>query len=81
MNTNTPTNILLIHHEPEEKLKKKLHQPGYRVITVASLVEGFRQMLQKKFALILLAILPEMGGIITRIEQLAKMYDTPIVYL
>ena len=80
MNTTKPTNILLIHHEPET-VKKKLYQPGYHVVTVASLIEGFRRMLQEQFALILLATLPEMSGTITHIEQLAKMYDTPIVYL
>jgi len=81
MNSKTPTNILLIHNEPEEKLKKDLHKPGYRVVTVPSLVEGFRRMLQEKFALILLAILPGMENVITLIERLAKIYDIPIVYL
>lgn len=81
MNRNTPTNILLIHKQPEEKLKKDLHKPGYRVVTVSSLLEGFRRMLQEKFSLILLAILPGMEEVITLIERLAKLYDIPIVYL
>jgi len=75
------TNILLIHNEPEEKLKKNLNKPGYHVVTVPSPVEGFRRMLQENFALILLAILPKMEEAITLIQRLAKMYDIPIVYL
>jgi len=80
MNTKL-TNILLIHNEPEEKLKKDLNQPGYHVVTVPSPVEGFRRMLQENFALILLAILPGVEEVITLIQRLAKMYDIPIVYL
>ena len=80
MNANL-TNILLIHDEPKETLKKELNKPGYRVVTVPSPVEGFRRMLQENFALILLAALPRLEEVITQIRRLAKMYDIPIVYL
>ena len=76
-----PTNILLIHKQPGEKLKEDLNKPGYRVVTVPSAAEGFRRMLQENFALILLAILPGVEDVVTLIEQVAKMYDIPIVYL
>ncbi|MGB0384251.1 MAG: hypothetical protein ACPGWR_05435 [Ardenticatenaceae bacterium] len=75
------TNILLIHNQPEEKLKKKLNKPAYRVVTVPSAVEGFRQMLQQNFALILLAILPGTEDVVTLIQGLANMYEIPIFYL
>ena len=59
------TNILLVHNQPEEKLKKDLNKPGYRVVTVPSPAEGFRRLLQENFALILLAILPGVEDVIT----------------
>lgn len=80
MNVNL-TNILLIHHQPEEKLKQDLHKPGYHVVTVSCPAEGFRQLLQQNFSLILLAILPKTEKIITLIQRLAEIYDIPIVYL
>ncbi len=81
MKTNTLTNILLIDSEPEEKLKRDLNQPGYHVVTVSSLAEGLRRMLQENFVLILLAMLPGMEDRIAQLKRLAKFDDIPIVYL
>ena len=80
MNTKL-INILLVHNQPEQKLKKDLNKPGYRVVTVPSPVEGFHRLLQENFALILLAILPGTEEVITLIQQLAKIYDIPIIYI
>ena len=75
------TKILLVGHSEEAELIEQLSSPGYSLVKVASLREGFRRLICESFALILLYAINEMDEVANLIKKLANMYAIPILLI
>ena len=72
------TKILLVDHREEAELIEKLSAPGYSLVKVSSLREGFRRLIRESFDLIFCHAINELDEVANLIKKLANMYDIPI---
>lgn len=81
------TMILLVDNHPQKQSEleadyAKLNVPGYSLVKVHSFVDGFRQLLEQNFELILLRLLPgACTDAVDLIQRLAQFHDISVLIL